>query len=109
MHPDRAPLFRRQFLRLLHDVGYRLVDLSNVVEQRDTLYAMLRSLVEICGACERQRILRNTTDMRPGFGVIGVDCVEQAFQGGRPESLECNALPAFLVVESACRSSGKKG
>jgi len=109
MHPDRAPLFRRQFLRLLHDVGNRLIDLSNVVEQGDTLDTVLRSFVEIRGARKRQRILRNTPDMRPGFSVIGVDCVEQAFQGGRPESLECNALPAFLVVESACRSSGKKG
>ena len=84
MHHDRAPLFRRQLLRLLHDVGYRLVDFSNVVEQRDTLDAVLRSFVEIRGACKRQRILRDTPDMRASLSIVRIDCIEQAFQMAAP-------------------------
>jgi len=80
VHHDGAPLFRRQFLRLLHDVGYRLVDFSNVVEQRNPLNAVQSAFVEIRCAPKRQRILRDATDMRARLGVVRIDRVEQALE-----------------------------
>jgi hypothetical protein len=78
------------------------------VEERHTLDAMLRSFVEICSAREGERILRNAPNMSSCLGVVGIDCVKQAFQSGSAESLERHALAALPVIESARRGAGEK-
>jgi hypothetical protein len=41
--------------------------------------------------------------MSAGLGVVGVDCVEEAFESRRSKPLESEPFPALAIEENACR------
>jgi hypothetical protein len=96
-------LASREPLCVVHDIRDRAVDLADVVKEGDALHAALLALVEIGCARERERIVRDTPDMSAGLGVVGVDCVQEAFESRRSKPLESEPFPALAIEENACR------
>ena len=81
-----APLRRRETALFVKDVVDRLVNFSDVVKERDTLDAVPSSLVELSCVGEYQRVVRDSSNMRAGDGVIGVDSREQRLEDRGAES-----------------------
>ena len=97
----RAPFRRREPGVVVKDVGDRLVDLADVVEQCDALDAVTRALVHVGRIGENQRIVGDAPDVGAGDGVVGVDGVEQRLERGGAEPLGVLARAAFANHQSA--------
>jgi hypothetical protein len=104
----RLPFFGGQLRGIVHDVRYRTIDLSNVMEKSNTLDTALKPLVSIAGNRELQCVVRNATGMRACFGVVGVDCVEQALERGGSKPLEHEAVASLTVIKRACDCTSQK-
>src|SRR5512141_801561 len=83
----RSPLVRRESRVFVEDVSECLVNLADVVKESDTLDASANSLVESGCVAENQREARNPPNVRAGYGVIGVDRIQQSLQRRRSEAL----------------------
>src|SRR5688572_10116024 len=66
MGHHRPSLTRRQATLVMKDVIDRLVDLSDVVEERDPLDAAPRPLIELSRVSEYQRVVGNAPNMGAG-------------------------------------------
>ena len=89
-------------LRVVHDIRDRSVDLADVVKEGDALHTALLALVQIGCTRERERIVGHAPDMSASLGVIRVDCVEEAFEGRRPKSLESEPFSPLAIEEDSC-------
>src|SRR6185369_12379969 len=82
-----APLLWRELRRVVKDVRESLVELADVVEQRDPLDAVERSLIEPGGIAKNERIARDPTHVGACYGVVGIDGIQERLHRGRPEPL----------------------
>jgi len=57
----------------VEDIRQRPVELADVVEERDTLDAVQRALVQTAFFAEYQRVGGDPADVRARNGVVGVD------------------------------------
>src|SRR5512141_2578341 len=99
-----------QPLRVIHDIRDCAIDFADVVKERDPLHAVLFSLVEIGSTRERECIVGDTPDMGAGFGVVRIDCVEEALESSCSETLESEPFPPLAIKEGGCsRTHEKRG
>jgi len=94
-------LLRRQVRVIVNDVEQRLVDLSNVVKQRDSFDGGLLVRIEIGGVREDERITRDAAHVAAGFGVVRIDGAEERLQDGGGESFCGKAVMALAHEEHA--------
>ncbi len=95
MRQDGASLARGQLLGIVDDVEERLVNLSDVVKERDPLERAQLAVPQAGGVAKDQRVAGDSPDMLPGLMVIGLDGIEECLERGRRESL--GALPASAL------------
>ena len=103
-----APLLGGEIGWIVEDVRKRLVQLSNVVEQRNPLDAVLGVVIETGSLAQDEGIGRDAADVRASGGVVGIDCVEQGLERGRAEPLGV-ASHAVLAVEESSSGGGSSG
>src|SRR5688572_11380821 len=103
MRHHGAPLLRRELGWIVKDVGERFVELSDVVEERDSLDTVQSLLVEPSGFAEEERVSRNTTDVSAGDGIVGVDGVEQCLERGRAKAFGVGANAMFAIKQPTRR------
>lgn len=70
---------------------------------------MLIPRIEIGGASQFERIIRYSPNVRPGIGVVGVDRVEEAFQGRCTQSLESKGFPPLSNEKRASDRAEQEG
>jgi len=105
MCSHRLAFLLRELRLFMDDVEQRLVDLADVVEERDALHVPLLAGIEVGRFGEDERITSHTADVAAGFGVIGVDGAEECLEDGGGESFSGQTSLAFAEVERAtCRS-----
>jgi len=105
MRGDRVPLGIGQGRPVVNDVEQRLVDLSDVVKEGDTLDGKPRPVIELGGFGKCQRISCDPPDVGAGLVIVGVDGVEERFQRSSGETFRCTTSDAFAVDASACDGS----
>jgi len=93
---------------IVENVGDRLMDLADVVKQRDTLDTGARSLVEPGRPREDERAAGNTADMRAGHRIVGVNRVKKRFERCGAESLSADARAPLPQQQSASGESKKE-
>src|SRR5215208_3656102 len=85
----------------MKDVVYRLVNFSDVMKEGDTLHTVLSSLVELSSVGQYQRVVGDSSNMRAGHGVIGVDRREQRLEDGGAKSF--GAVPEAALAHHEAR------
>ena len=85
----------------MNDVEQRLVDLADIVEERDALDVAERALVEVGGIGEDECITSDAADVRAGFCVVRVDRAQQRFEHGGGETLGSEAALALADEQDA--------
>ena len=93
---DRSALGGGELAVVVDDVEERLVDLADVVKERDTLDDALVAVAQSGGVGEDEGVVGDAADVGAGLGVVGVDGVEERFEGGGGEPL--GALPAGVLA-----------
>jgi hypothetical protein len=109
MRGDRAALGRREASVVVDDIEQRLVDLSDVVEERDALDAAEDMVVETGGIAEDQRVSRHPSNMLSRFVVVGLDGVEDRLQRGSGKPLRGRAPATLDTPKGAKDQAGKEG
>jgi hypothetical protein len=89
---------------VVDDVEQRLVDLSDVVEERDAFDALAFVLGEVGGLTQDEGIRRDAPDMSSSVGVIRVDRVEERLESGGREALGRLSRVLLVSKENGCRS-----
>ena len=87
MRDDSAPFRGCQICVLVNDVEEGLVDLTDVVKERDSLDDLPFVFVEVSGIGEDQRVSGDPPDVSAGLGIVRVDRIEKRFHAGRSKSL----------------------
>ena len=104
MRRDGAPLRGGERVLVVDDVEERLVDLADVVEERDALDALALVLGEVGRVGEDERVGGDAAHVRAGFRVVGVDGVEQRLERGGGEPLG-GAAGLFATQEDAAAAA----
>ena len=94
----------RERVVVVDDVEERLVDLADVVKERDALDARCtRARRELGGVGEDERVGGDAAHVRAGLGVVRVDGVEQRFECGGGETLGGSA--GLLASNEDCAAA----
>ena len=107
MRHHRATLLGRQFGGLVEDVAERAVQLADVVEERDSLHAMLLAFVETGRFGQDQSVGRDTTDMGTGVAIVRIDRIQQRLQRCRAQTLRSGSQGVLADGQPARRSSNR--
>jgi len=83
MGHHRAALLGCQLRRLVEDVAQCAMQLADVMEQGDPLDAAQRSFIVSGGVADDQGIGCDPAHVGSGDFVVGVDGIEQGFEGRR--------------------------
>ena len=106
MRGDCLTLGGREIGVLVNDVEQRLVDLADVVKERDALDVLFLVIIEMRGVGEDEGVGGDTTNVGASFGVVCVDRVEEDFQARRGDAF-ARLAPAVLPDEvSASEDAG---
>jgi hypothetical protein len=101
MRHHGLPLLGRELVGVVENVEERFVNLSDVMEQRDTLdFAALRFL-ESGSVRQHQRVLRNASHVRSRDRVVRVDRIEQRLEGRCCQAFGTAAQPSLANGERA--------
>ena len=103
---DLAPLFARKTLPLVHDVEQRLVDLTDVVKERDPLDRPTLMLLEPRLVADDERVGGHAANVHPCLLVIGLDGVEQRLERGGSHALHQTAGLVLAVHKHRRGESG---
>jgi len=104
MRGDGAPFGGREALHIVDDVEERLVDLADVVEERDTRDAATLTIREIGRFAEDECVFRDAPDMEAGIGIVGIDGPEERFECGGSHPL--GGLARLELVPDDCGAGG---
>src|SRR5262245_49542593 len=88
MRVDRASIRRAELVIVVHDVEERLMNLPDVVEERDAFDRVALPLIESGCVRNDQRIVRDSPNVLPGLRIVGFDRVQQCLEAGGGKSLE---------------------
>lgn len=78
------------------------------MKECNALDASPGSLIDIGGRSKRQRIPRDSPDVRACLGIVRVDRIEQRLEGSGAQSHKSDALAAFFIVERARNTAREK-
>src|SRR4051812_9963452 len=95
-----AALLRRKLRRIVEDVSERLVELADVVKERNSLDAPEHPLVVSSGFAEYQRVGGDTADVGAGDGIVSVDRIKQCLQSCGAHTLGSRPQAALAIRES---------
>jgi len=85
---DLAALGARQALGLMDDVEQGLMDLSDIVKERDALDRALATIVESRGVGDDERAGCHAAHVHTGFRIVRLDRVEQCLERRGREPLD---------------------
>ena len=109
MSEDGSPLFRTEMCLLVGDVEEGLVNLSDVVKERDVLDDFSHMLVEVHRVGEYEGVGGDAAHMSAGVGIVGVDGIQECLHIRGGESLRGGATMSLTYDEGAGQNSGKDG
>jgi len=93
MGRDRLALGRRQARPIMDQVKERLVDLADVMEERDPLDHVALARRQVGGIGDDERVAGNAPHVRPGLRVGRIDRIEERFEHRRRQSLGATPIP----------------
>ena len=104
---DGAALGWSQLAGLVHHIEERLVDLSNVMEQRGELDRASDTLVHSARIRDGEGVGGNATNVCPGLRIICVDGAQERLEGGGGKPLSSMAPAALIDENPAERDAGR--
>ena len=104
---DRATGFGGEGFLFVDDVEERLVDLSDVVKERDPLDGLALAAVESRCVGDDEGVRRDAAHVRAGLRVVRVDGVEECLERGAGETL--GGSPGAELADDDCARSGAGG
>ena len=110
MRRDGASLGGREMGVFVDDVEQRLVNLADVMKERDAFHDPSFVLVELRGVREDEGVCGDASDVGASVGVVGVDGVEQRLEAGGGKAFGGFTAPAFAYEQGAgedARGGGK--
>lgn len=108
MRPDGAALGGSETARLVHDVEQRLVNFSNVVEQRRELDRAAHTLIDAERVRDGKGVGGYASNVSSGLRVIGIDGPEQRLERRCRKPLSSMALPPLIDENAAERDAGRE-
>ncbi len=105
MRSKSIPFIGRQPAGGADDVSERAVELSDVVKKGYTLSIVALSVVEIRRIRDDERVPRNASDMRTGYGTVCLDGIEECLEcrGADSRHIAPDSTLSRIQCGSGCR------
>jgi len=103
---DGASFGGGEVLNVVDDVEERLMDLADVVKERDAQDAASSAPGKPCFLGEDEGILRDAADVDAGVRIIGIDGAEERFEGGSGHAFGGLTFPKLAPEEDAAEDGG---